>query len=128
MAARAGVRAVHVADGHQRLGAYFAGCGDRANGKQRSQFETIARNEFTKSDRRDPVDCSLFYLALRKKAILAGLWRTATGHPEQASTQRFLSNNFAEARWKTAALKNAYALMGRHRFGASQPSAISVLR
>jgi hypothetical protein len=42
----------------------------------------------------------------------------ATGHAEQASTQRFLSNNFAEARWRTAALKNAYALMGKHRFGA----------
>ncbi len=27
-----------------------------------------------------------------------------------------LSNNFAEDRWKTAALKNAYALMGRRRF------------
>ncbi|HEY2592911.1 MAG TPA: hypothetical protein VGK33_03305 [Chloroflexota bacterium] len=84
--------------------------------QQRSQFEIIARNEFTKSDRRNPVDCSLLYLALRKKTILAGLWRMATGHAEQASTQRFLSNNFAEARWKTAALKNAYTLMGKHRF------------
>jgi hypothetical protein len=84
--------------------------------QQRSQFEIIARNEFTKSEKRNPVDCSLFYLALRKKAILSGLWRMAMGHSEQASTQRFLSNNFNEGRWKTAALKNAYALMGKHRF------------
>ena len=35
---------------------------------------------------------------------------------EQASTQRLLSNNFQEARWKTAALKNAYALLGKRRF------------
>lgn len=35
---------------------------------------------------------------------------------EQASTQRLLSNNFQESRWKTAALKNAYALLGKRRF------------
>lgn len=35
---------------------------------------------------------------------------------EQASTQRLLSNNFQEARWKTVALKNAYALLGKRRF------------
>ena len=36
---------------------------------------------------------------------------------EQVSTQRLLSNNFQEPRWKTAALKNAYALLGKRRFG-----------
>jgi hypothetical protein len=40
----------------------------------------------------------------------------ATWSREQAATQRLLSNNFDEQRWKTAALKNAYALMGKHRF------------
>jgi hypothetical protein len=55
-------------------------------------------------------------MALKKKAVLVGLWRMATWHREQSSTQRFLSNNFDEARWKTAALKNAYALMGKRRF------------
>jgi hypothetical protein len=62
------------------------------------------------------VDCSLYYLALRKKPVLVGLWRMATWSREQAATQRLLSNNFSEERWKTAALKNAYALMGRRRF------------
>jgi hypothetical protein len=61
----------------------------------------------------------LYYLALRKKAILSGLWRMAGGHHEQIVTQRLLGNNFSEPRWKTAALKNAYALMGKHRFGKS---------
>jgi hypothetical protein len=110
-----------VADRRQRPGTFFIRRDGLANGGQRSQLETIARNEFTKAERRDPVDCSLFYLALRKKTILAGLWRTATGHPEQSSTQRFLTNDFSEQRWKTAALKNAYALMGKHRFGAYPP-------
>jgi hypothetical protein len=36
---------------------------------------------------------------------------------EQRSTQKLLANNFQETRWKTAALKNAYALLGKHRFG-----------
>ena len=40
----------------------------------------------------------------------------ATWSREQGATHRLLSNNFTEERWKTAALKNAYALMGRRRF------------
>ena len=40
----------------------------------------------------------------------------ATWSREQGATHRLLSNNFSEERWKTAALKNAYALMGKRRF------------
>lgn len=83
---------------------------------QRAQFEIIARNEYTKSDEKNPSDCSLYYLALRKKNVLLGLWRMAGWNREQALTQRLLSNNFQEPRWKTAALKNAYALLGKRRF------------
>ncbi|KAL8726270.1 MAG: hypothetical protein Q9166_006816 [cf. Caloplaca sp. 2 TL-2023] len=82
----------------------------------RAQFEMIARNEYTKTDEKNPIDCSLYYLALRKKTVLVGLWKMATWNREQAPTQRLLSNNFQEARWKTAALKNAYALLGKRRF------------
>ncbi|KAK2810108.1 hypothetical protein FQN50_003302 [Emmonsiellopsis sp. PD_5] len=82
----------------------------------RAQFETIARNEYTKSDEKNPIDCSLYYLALKKKNVLQGLWRMASWNPEQAATQRLLGNNFSEPRWKTAALKNAYALLGKRRF------------
>ena len=77
----------------------------------------IARNEYTKTEEKNPVDCSLFYLALRKKPVLVGLWRMATWSRERAATHRLLSNNFQESRWQTAALKNAYALMGKRRFG-----------
>ncbi|MCJ1314388.1 regulator of (H+)-ATPase in vacuolar membrane [Agyrium rufum] len=82
----------------------------------RSQFEIVARNEYTKTDEKNPIDCSLHYLALKRKAVLLGLWRMAAWNREQSSTQRFLSNNFSDSRWKTAALKNAYALMGKRRF------------
>jgi len=83
---------------------------------QRAQFEVIARNEYAKTEEKNPVDCALYYLALRKKPVLVGLWRIATWSREQGATHRLLSNNFNEERWKTAALKNAYALMGRRRF------------
>lgn len=84
---------------------------------QKAQFEIIARNEYTKTDMKNPVDCSLFYLALKKKTVLQGLWRMAAWNREQTATVRLLSNNFQDKKWKTAALKNAYALLGKHRHG-----------
>lgn len=41
----------------------------------------------------------------------------AAWNREQSGTQKLLRNDFSEARWKTAALKNAYALLGKRRFG-----------
>lgn len=82
----------------------------------RTQFEIIARNEYTKSELKNPIDCSLFYFALKKKAVLQGLWRMATWNKEQAATQRLLANNFEDPKWKTTALKNAYALLSKRRF------------
>lgn len=82
----------------------------------RAQFEVVARNEYMKTDEKNPIDCSLYYLALKKKTVLIGLWRMAAWNREQAGTQRLLKNDFSEARWKTAALKNAYALLGKRRF------------
>ncbi|KAI1654207.1 regulator of V-ATPase in vacuolar membrane protein [Daldinia decipiens] len=81
------------------------------------QFEIVARNEYTKSEMKNPVDCSLFYLALKKKTVLQGLWRMATWNREQGATQRLLANNFEDPKWKTTALKNAYALLSKRRFG-----------
>ncbi|KAJ5224892.1 RAVE complex protein Rav1 C-terminal [Penicillium citrinum] len=80
------------------------------------QLEAVARNEYTKTEEKNPVDCTLYYLALGKKNILQGLWRIAHWHREQRPTARLLANDFKEARWKTSALKNAYALLGKRRF------------
>ncbi|KAI6086637.1 regulator of V-ATPase in vacuolar membrane protein [Hypoxylon rubiginosum] len=82
----------------------------------KTQFEIVARNEYTKSEMKNPVDCSLFYLALRKKTVLQGLWRMASWNREQGATQRLLANNFADPKWRTTALKNAYALLSKRRF------------
>ncbi|KAG8528174.1 uncharacterized protein KY384_007091 [Bacidia gigantensis] len=81
-----------------------------------AQLEVVARNEYTKTDEKNPINCSLYYFALRKKSVLLGLWRIAHGNREQAGTQKLLKNNFSEDRWKSAALKNAYALLGKRRF------------
>lgn len=80
-------------------------------------MEVIARNQYTGKDDKDPVACTLFYLALKRKKLLHGLWRTAHGHAEQAKMVTFLANDFDQDRWKTAALKNAFALLGKQRFG-----------
>jgi hypothetical protein len=81
----------------------------------RAQLEVIARNEYTKRDDRSPLDCSLYYLALKKKSVLQGLWRMHYSR-EQAATLKLLANNFSENRWKTTARKNAYALLSKRRF------------
>ncbi|KAI5211485.1 hypothetical protein AUEXF2481DRAFT_1472 [Aureobasidium subglaciale EXF-2481] len=80
------------------------------------QFEAVARSAYTSTELRDPANCSLHYLALRKKNVLLGLWRMATWSREQAATMRLLKNDFSDPRWRTAANKNAYALMGKRRF------------
>lgn len=41
----------------------------------------------------------------------------ANWNREQAATLKLLSNNFGEQKWRTVALKNAYALLGKLRFG-----------
>ncbi|KAK7416511.1 regulator of (H+)-ATPase in vacuolar membrane [Neonectria magnoliae] len=99
---------------HARESGLFMWLSDAAALK--SQFELIARNEYTKSEVKNPVECSLYYLALRKKAVLQGLWRMANWNREQGATQRLLANNFEDPKWRTTALKNAYALLSKRRF------------
>ncbi|KAJ2854542.1 regulator of (H+)-ATPase in vacuolar membrane, partial [Coemansia erecta] len=80
-----------------------------------SEVEKMARNIFV-SEGRDPSKCAIFYLALRKQRLLHGLWRTAHSHPEHSKMAAFLAHDFSEARWRTAAAKNAYVLLSRQRY------------
>ena len=82
-------------------------------------METLARNHYALSDERNPVNCTLFYLSLKKKNILAGLWKTAVGNKEQPAMLKFLAHDFREDRWRTAAIKNAYALLAKQRYGTT---------
>ncbi len=85
--------------------------------EQRSQLEVIARNRFMADEDRDPTSCSLIFFALGKKKVVHGLWRQAPGHQEQQLMLKFLANDFEQDRWKTAAMKNAYALLAKQRYG-----------
>ncbi|KAJ2848733.1 regulator of (H+)-ATPase in vacuolar membrane [Coemansia brasiliensis] len=80
-----------------------------------SEVEKMARNTFI-AEGRDPTTCAIFYLALKKQRLLHGLWRTAHNHPEHSKMVAFLAHDFTEARWKTAAAKNAYVLLSRQRY------------
>jgi len=80
-------------------------------------FESVARAEYNRNtEDRNPVDCSLYYLALDKKAILQSLWRRTVGVRERENTMKLLAHDFREQRWKSTALKNAYALLSKRRF------------
>lgn len=90
---------------------------------QSRQIETVGRVEYTKtlSDVKDPITASLFYLALKKKHMVVTLWKQASGHSDQRAMLKFLINDFDEPRWKSAALKNGYALLSQRRFRTFSP-------
>lgn len=82
--------------------------------KLAGMLEQAARLQF--GDTRTPEGfVAAIYLALRKKQILLGLWRTVS-HEEKTKMLKFLANDFNEPRWRLAANKNAYVLMGKHRY------------
>lgn len=83
----------------------------------RNQLEVVARNRFMADEQRDPTSVSLIFFALGKKQVVHGLWRQAPGHKEQNMMLKFLANDFTTERWRTAALKNAYALLSKQRYG-----------
>ncbi|KZV81002.1 hypothetical protein EXIGLDRAFT_780266 [Exidia glandulosa HHB12029] len=87
-----------------------------APGRLKDQMEVIARNQYMAGDARDPTACCLFYFALGKARLVHGLWKQAAWHKEQSVMLKFLSNDFTNDRWRTAAMKNAYALLGKQRF------------
>lgn len=62
--------------------------------------------------KQDPLDAAIFYLAMKKKSLVWGLFRSK----RDERMTHFFSNNFSEDRWRKAALKNAYALLGKQRF------------
>ena len=72
--------------------------------------EKLAKAAFQKNQ--DPLDAAVFYLAMKKKSLVWGLYRTIKDERMTA----FFKNNFSEERWRKAALKNAFALLGKQRF------------
>lgn len=76
--------------------------------------DTVAQCEFA-TERDASGRVSVLYLAIRKKQLLMGLWKT-TLHPEREKVLKFLGNDFSQRRWKSAAEKNAFVLLSKHRY------------
>ncbi|XP_041980851.1 dmX-like protein 2 isoform X4 [Aricia agestis] len=76
----------------------------------RTCVERIARAAY--KEKSDPMDAALLYLAMRKKTLLWGLFRSMRDEKMTA----FFANDFNEDRWRKAALKNAFVLLGKQRF------------
>lgn len=79
-------------------------------------FDSLAQTAFRSTYPPDPTRASLYFLAMKKKATLLALWRVAAGNKEQKTTSNFLKRDFILEENRTAARKNAYALMGKRRF------------
>ncbi|XP_023669731.2 dmX-like protein 2 isoform X1 [Paramormyrops kingsleyae] len=79
----------------------------------RRMVEKVGKAAFQRNN--DPLDAAIFYLAMKKKAVLWGLFRSQ--HDEKMT--QFFSHNFTEDRWRKAALKNAFSLLGKQRFEQS---------
>jgi hypothetical protein len=82
----------------------------RSNAILRKLVESLARTAFQNSQ--EPLDAALYYLAIKKKSMVWGLYRSIR---DEKMTQ-FFKNDFSEERWRKAALKNAFALLGKQRF------------
>uniref|UniRef100_A0A8C6ZGE6 Dmx like 1 n=1 Tax=Nothoprocta perdicaria TaxID=30464 RepID=A0A8C6ZGE6_NOTPE len=76
----------------------------------RKCMEKVAKAAFQRNN--DPLDAAIFYLAMKKKAVIWGLYRSQ----KNTKMTQFFGNNFTEDRWRKAALKNAFSLLGKQRF------------
>lgn len=75
--------------------------------------EKAAQSEYATT--RDPFHVALFYVLLGKTKLLASLFKMSN----ETRIYELLSNDFADPRWKTAAIKNAYVLKAKRRYELS---------
>ncbi|GMH35531.1 hypothetical protein BSKO_03399 [Bryopsis sp. KO-2023] len=94
----------------EELKAFGAGFWLRDPAEIAKLFEDLARLEFARH--RDPHSCALFYVALKKERLLSTLFRGA-GHSRVAD---LLGRDFTIERNQEVAAKNAFALLGKHRY------------
>jgi len=62
--------------------------------------------------KKDPNDAALWYLLLGKKSALAALYKIT----REDKKHEFLSNDFSQEKYKSAAVTNAYSLIQRHQY------------
>jgi len=93
-------------------------------------FVIVAKTHYL--EKKDPNDCALYYVAMKKlsglvrlfeiaeEKVVAGFLKNDFTNPKYVSPSDrpivLFSLTFASSRYKTAALSNAYKLMSQHRF------------
>eukprot|EP00111_Clytia_hemisphaerica_P015793 TCONS_00046632-protein len=92
------------------LRSHGAGWWIRSNDVLKRTIEKVAKTHFQMN--KDPLDSAIFYLAMKKKSLICALFRSL----RDTKMSAFFSNDFTQERWRKAALKNAYALLGKQRF------------
>ncbi|VDI15898.1 Hypothetical predicted protein [Mytilus galloprovincialis] len=73
-------------------------------------MEKVAKAAFQAN--KDPMDAAIYYLAMKKKSVLWGLYRSLSNK----KMVDFFKQDFDQDRWRKAALKNAFDLLGKQRF------------
>ncbi|GIL64640.1 hypothetical protein Vafri_18534, partial [Volvox africanus] len=76
----------------------------------REQAEALAKAQYAR--RKEPYDCALLYLALGRKALLISLFRQSSN----LKVADFLLKDFSHDEPRRSAAKNAFALLGQHRY------------
>ena len=76
----------------------------------KSTIDLLSKSLFQAS--KDPLDVAVFYIAMNKSGALAKLFKMTLN----SRMADFFGNDFSQARWKAAATKNAYVLMGKRSF------------
>jgi len=77
----------------------------------RKWLERVALADYKRAQ--DPFDCLLWYVLLGKKNIVVALFKKAV---DQIKTYEFLQRDFTQQQHRTAASKNAYALLSKKRY------------
>ncbi|CAK78149.1 unnamed protein product (macronuclear) [Paramecium tetraurelia] len=81
----------------------------------KQRLEEIALQIYKQS--KDPFQSLLYFIVLGKKSVITTLFKKEVNSgKEYKSTYEFLQQDFTQPRWKSAASKNAYALVSKKRY------------
>jgi len=84
--------------------------------KLKDLIEQVAKTEFQKSKEQDANkvgEVAIWYIMLKKRNVLSNLYQKTN---KGQKVYEFLSHDFAEDRWKKAAVRNAYQLFSQKKY------------
>ncbi|XP_065318639.1 uncharacterized protein LOC135926640 isoform X2 [Gordionus sp. m RMFG-2023] len=73
-------------------------------------IENIAKHSFQIN--KDPLDACLYFILLGKKTVIQGLFKSS----QNSKMYEFFRQDFTQLKWRRAADKNAFALLGKHKY------------